>query len=246
MQLLIAFACLWAVAVAQEIAPPPGLIPPPPVPGAPPLGALTTINHMYISAGLGVVAHINAFQKDITEKAAAFFKQNGGIHGDLKLYYAYINQLTASFWQTVQDNLFDLKWDYTQEGNKCLVDIEREFKLVINDPVVRSHLRLLRDINRTSLNRALAYLDETRTKFYALSDQLQQQGLELIERTRCQPDQQRQWDDFNAAAIKQFLQILGVLAAQIAPIVVDSFQQTLTQANFIYQAEIQALHYFVS
>lgn len=237
----VAFACFLAVVQSMPSGAPILVSPP-----ARPVGALTNI-----ILGLQIAGQafdVDAIFQNNLQLVANHIQQGGGLQGDLDEYLAFVSQVETGFWQQIADNEEDLTWVFERQLAQAYADIEREFSLVINQPLVRSWLRQLRQIARIGLNRTLDMINQLRTQYLAVSDNFKKQALDLIRNSKCGDSQSLQ-DRFNqivAATTQQLLPILGTLKQQQAQITGEIILQGFALANNIYQAEIEALRYFVS
>lgn len=177
-----------------------------------------------------------------------YIRQNGGIGGDYESFKAYAAPLAAGLWQYINDTNEDLAWRYDQLIDQALSVIEREFALVINQPVVLSWLRQLRQLPRVGQNQAHAILDNYRQQWYAIVTSSQQKAQELNRQAQCgcPQDAQRKYEQLAAEGEQQLLAVLDQMKNDLGNSSMDLFSQGLALANNIYQVEITALYYFVS
>lgn len=238
---LLIVACLcWAAVAAQQ----PLILPAPP---PPPVGALTRIS---LAVQATSVAYINEMDHIYATNYAIlgnYIRQNGGIGGDYHSFKAYADQLDNGFWQFIYDSLEDLAWNNDQLIAQALTDIEREFQLVINQPLVRFWLRQLRQLPRIGENRLLALLDNYRQQWNAIvaSNQQKYQELNRQAQSSCPQEAQRKYEEL-IKSDQHLEELLTQMKLDMGKAAMDLWQQGLVLANNIYQAEIEALHYFVS
>lgn len=152
--LIVACLC-WAVVAAQQ----PLILPAPP---PPPVGALTQISLSLQAAAVSYVNQLDQIRATNFVLLDNYIRQNGGIGGDLDAIIAYAAPLAAGIWQFIYDSIEDLAWNNGRMIAQALADMERQFELVINQPLVRSWLRQLRQFSRIGENRSLAVLDNSR------------------------------------------------------------------------------------
>lgn len=221
------------------------IVEPPPVR---PIGAFTKIILALQQIGGVYANNIDALFLSTLEDINIYIQQHGGLYGDLDDYLAFENKTDVGYWQTIEDNVNDLAWIFGQQLTQALDDIEREFVLVINQPLVRSWLRQLRQLGRIGHNRALESVRQRHQQDIVLSGQFNQQAVDLIRSLRNGDSQvlQQRYSQYVVSTMGPLSQLKEDLKNDQAQITNDMIQQGLALANNIYQVEIEALKYFVS
>lgn len=241
MNFLFSFSIFLAVVVSKTTASGTPIVTSPA-----PIGALTKIilDIQNATQAYDIEAH---FQNNIVVSLNFIF-ENGGLNGDIVKDIAFGNQVNIAYWQQMEDNLNDISWIFGERLAQALDDIEREFALVINQPLVRSWLRQLRQLPRIGHNRGLELLARKRAEFFAGSSQYQKQIIEFMQNSKCVDRQSlmQPFTQIGTTAVQNLKPIIDSMIKEQAQITSEIIQQGLALSNNIYQAEIAALWYFVS
>lgn len=242
MNSLAALASFLAVATTLSVAL--DVVPPP----ARPIGAFGIIILDLQRVGDIYSKKIDASFVGINEEIGKYIQEHGGLNGDLNDYLAFENVTETFYWQSIEDDVNDIAWNFDQQLADALDNIEREFALVINQPLVRSWLRQLRQIGRIAQNRALASVHQRRAEDIALSEQFNQQAVEFIRNSKCSGSQAllEGYTKIVNNAMHELAKIKEALKKDQEIITNDMINLGLALTNNIYQVEIEALRYFIS
>lgn len=257
MKWLVAFVCVVAVASADPWCgcgppPPPPLICPPEVivePVLPPVvGLLSQVINTLIADAAESVSEINALVEANNKNLEEFTRASGGPGFN---NCAKINQFIRAsnvFWQSVADITADLSWNVAQVFEEALGEIEKQFRLVINQPLVQSLLRELRDIPRIVRNLGLAALQARRAEWLNISAFYSAELTVLVQNGLCSSPQNMQERFYRVLEIgaAEASAVLGNLKTDLDAIVRAQAIRALQLANQIYEIEIVALSYFVT
>lgn len=173
----------------------------------------------------------------------------GGSFGNLQDYANLVREDRDILWTTVAHNMLDLSWEFRPVYDAAIDNIVREFRLVIDQPQVRSWLRELRDLRRTSVNEALQSVKIRHDQWWSLVQQYEMELIDLVNRGRCQQDPQRVEQSFERIlkiAYDDVWQIFVQLKADNVKIMNDFVQRGYELTRKIYEAEVEALRYFVT
>lgn len=252
MKYLVAIICVWAVASAElNFAPQSPPSEPEVLPEPKPelvVGLLTQV-FQKLSARLELTDRsIDELQHTNEQELLNFIRESGGPASNILAKIQFFQKQANDFWQFIVDVLGDLTWDLNQYYGEALSTIEKEFRLVINQPLVRSWLRKLRDLPRIGRNLALQAIQRRHDQFDRLVLQVTADLGNLVRSELCQnPDafQERFYRIFRLS-YAEYLDIISNMKNDIRLITLDFVDSILKLANKIYEVDVLASKYFVS
>lgn len=242
MQCLFAVVCLWAVVSANaqyeylldERQPAPQ-----------PTGLLTIFVNALQEKGLRQVQFIDDLQRKNNAELIAFIRATGGITTNFPEKNAFTTRQNDTFWQAIVNGVDDIYWDLKQNFTIAQAVIEHEFRLVIDQPQVRSWLRDFRDLPRIGLNLALQAVSNRREQWRNVGlVYTRTLGTQMIATYQCQNKDDELNDRFYRLSKLGFEEQFGVvkqLQADLARIIAAVVQRGFELADNIYEVQVLAL-----
>lgn len=256
MKWLIAFVCIWTLVSAYPYCGP--QLPPPepvclpeviPVPEpVPVIGLLSQIVNKLMVRGEATVALIDNLQQEKHQNYVNFIRESGGPGFNLCPKTNFFIRGAEDFWKTINDIVADIAWEFDQTFTDAITIIEQQFSLVIDQPLVQSWLRELRDIPRIGRNLALQSIEYRRNEWIKVAQIYFVELSNLVRSELCQNPNELEG---------RYFRILRIGFEELQAVInkLKQDQDTLTRkviargfelANNIYNVEILALKYFVS
>lgn len=259
MKWLIAIFCIVAVASADPWYGPPPPCGPPPEPECPPevieepvpppvVGMLTQIINVMIAEGAEITKVITALIAKNNQDLIDFNRQNGGPgFNDCAKIHFFARQANQ-FWKDVVDVTADQSHDILQAFNAALTQFEDVFRLVIDQPNVRSWLRELRDIPRLIQNLTDEAIQARRAQWFRLSQIYAEEFRNMVRAGLCSsPDYvQDRFYRILQVGLDEAADVLAQLKVDLETIRRRLVAHGAELSQNIYEVEILALKYFVA
>lgn len=176
-----------------------------------------------------------------------FFRKSGGPGFNVCLKIQYFKRQTDQFWQGINDLTKDTHGFFVVDFQDAISIIEKQFSLVINQPLVRSWVRELRDIPRIALNLSFQRLQHRHSQWSEMVQQVRENLTNLV-RTFCNdPDTlQDRYYRVLRISFEEATDIINQFFADLIAIKTTYTQRVYELTKNIYEVEILALKYFVS
>lgn len=172
-----------------------------------------------------------------------FIRRSGGPGANTCGTLQFLNRQLNKLWQSIQDVVFDLTWSLELRLREAYGLIEHEFRLVIDQPLVRSWIRELRDLTRIGRNLSVQSIQNRRLQLTQSVQQYINQLITLIQSGQCKnPDvvNERFYRILNVA-LAESSDIINQLKLDQSVITANLARRGLDLANNIYQVETLAL-----
>lgn len=239
---VIALACVVAIVNANHLA----LAQPHTNPEI--VGAFGHLVQAFTHRGIKVIANVDRLQHALGQRVFERFRLGGGILGNLQDYVNFVSQEHVIFWSAITNDILDLSWEFRKILVEAIKNLEREFHLVTGHPIVRDWLRELRDLSRTSVNESLRSIAIHHNQWWGLVQEYERELIALVNRGRCQDHErvQQTVERRIKIAFAESWDIINHLKQANYEILVKYINRGYELTNKVYQAEIQALRYFVT
>lgn len=255
MRLSIVFFCCFAVVFADSYCG--QSFPPPksecisevqPAPATPVTGLLTQLTQNLSNSLKAEFQQIKSMLLKNNNDLLTFIRETSGPAFNLQEKIEYIQKQSNLLWKYIVDTGYDLNWHFNLNINDDILTIEKQFRLVIEQPLVRSWLRDLRDHTRNGRNRAVAIIDGHRSKSEQLFLRFKTELENLVRSEICQNtiELQKRFYRLVRQYFAELENIISGMEQEIGLNGVNFYQRLFELANNIYEAEMKSLKYFVS
>lgn len=195
-----------------------------------------------------VIQSINDLQAKNYQDLVDFIRETGGPGFNTCAKINFLRRQSDDFWQFIIDITGDLAWTDGIAYANYLAIIEKQFSLVINQPLVQSWMQELRQLSRLLRNQFLQAIQRRRAQWDELVAQISAQLSVLVSNGLCRnpDDMQERFNRILRVSFAESVDIIKQLFNDLAILLKHITHRNNELTRRIYEVDILALKYFVS